>query len=147
MSATTQHEDWLPLLQRLLACLRCSRETPLQFEIDSAGIAASALAEVPAGDALHAEPALNALIDEFLSDDAKAPARSGHPQSRSLAEWLDRLYQVMRSVHPSAVDIIALRVAGFDARDIAERLGLGLRQVRSMTREMRASWAGGMEGG
>lgn len=128
-------EEWLPLLQRLLACLRHARETPLQFEVDCEGIVAAALIDAPA-DPRCATPMMNQLVGDILD------VRSDRAADASLATWLDRLYRDMRAVHPAAIDILALRVEGYVPRDIAERLGLGLRQVHHMTREMRARWQG-----
>lgn len=133
MSATALSDEWLPLLQRLLACLRHSRETPLQFEVDCEGIVAAALTDTPA-DPCRAAPMVNQLVGDILG------AWSDCPVGTSLVAWLDRLYRAIRGVHPVAIDILALRVEGYVARDIAERLGLGLRQVHSMMHEMRARW-------
>jgi hypothetical protein len=147
MNAGALREKWLPLLQRLLACLRRSRETPLQFEIDSASIVSAALADHPSvrsSDAGDAIAALNQLVAGLLADD-ELPVLRSHGRNVSLARWVDEFYRGMRSVHALAIDIIALRVEGFEPRDIAEKLGLGLRQVRSILREMRTSWAGQSE--
>jgi hypothetical protein len=51
-----------------------------------------------------------------------APDRP-HP----LATWLDALYETARHTHPRAIDVLALRVEGWDDREIARKLGLGLR--------------------
>jgi len=149
MNAAAPPGEWLPLLQRLLACLRRSRETPLQFEIDSAGIAAAVLADFSperAKDAKRVVGALSALIDECMRGDASGDVDCDRAAASSLVEWIDRFYRAMRSVHSAAIDILALRVEGFEARDIADRLNLGLRQVHSILREMRASWCGDFGG-
>jgi hypothetical protein len=60
--------------------------------------------------------------------------------SHPLAVWLDRFYRVMTGVQPRAIDIVTLRVEGFQDRDIAERLELGLRLVRRIIQDMRVHW-------
>lgn len=146
MIASPPPQEWLSLLQRMLSCLRRSRDTLLQFEIDSKGIVATASADFSPGlasDAAQAAASLNALIAQFLDSDGVGDSPAA--EVASLAAWLDHFYKTMRAVHPSAIDIIALRVEGFEPREIAGRLRLGLRQVQSIMREMRTSWAGELE--
>lgn len=165
----------LPLLRALISCLRRSLETPLQFEIDSEGIAGFVLKDfpdvLPGGGASRlgewewakVEPVLNALVERLLwepgkwvdpaplpgipppgsndpnpavSEAAHALAGGRHP----LARWLERFYQAMRQVHPRAIDIAGLRLEGFQERDIAGRIGFGLRLVRSILNGMQANW-------
>jgi hypothetical protein len=144
MNATAQREEWRALLQRMLACLRRSRETPLQFEIDAAGIVAAALADASAlsaaGDA-RAESSLNELIGEMLGAEESIPfTPETASRQETLAEWLTRFYRPLRAVHPSAIDILAMRLNGFGDREIAERLELGLRLVQHTVAAMRAEW-------
>lgn len=144
MNATCQREECRTLLQRMLACLRRSRETPLQFEIDAAGIVAAALADAPAslaGDESGATTGLNGLIEDLLGAEHRASSgRETASKPASLAAWLTRLYRSLRAVHPAAIDIVALRLDGYDDRAIAERLRLGPRLVRHITSQMRADW-------
>jgi hypothetical protein len=64
----------------------------------------------------------------------------GNAPTHPLAVWLERFYTVMTEVQPRAVEIVTLRVNGFDVRDIAERLGLGLRLVKRIIQDMRTNW-------
>lgn len=57
-----------------------------------------------------------------------------------LAAWLEQFYTVIREVHSRAFEIVGLRIEGYTDRDIAERLGLGLRLVRRMISDMRLAW-------
>ena len=68
--------------------------------------------------------------------DSPAAKATTHP----LAAWLERFYTIMTEVQPRAVEIVMLRVNGFNARDVAERLGLGLRMVQRITDDMRTNW-------
>lgn len=109
------------------------------------------------------EPGLNALVERLLGETgewvAPAPLPDIRPPSfndanpalsesthtiaggrHPLARWLERFYQAMRQVHPRAIDIAGLRLEGFQERDIAGRLGFGLRLVRSILNGMQANW-------
>jgi hypothetical protein len=148
----------LPLLQRMLFFVRRSRETPLQFEIDSEGIVAAALQEFGGGisfDAGSAEQHLqvfNSLIHRALGSKEeplksvselipKRPSFANSPVgAHSLAAWLDQLYQLARAMHPEGIDILTLRVQRFESRDIAEQLDLGRRLVDRILNDLREEW-------
>jgi hypothetical protein len=49
-----------------------------------------------------------------------------------LAAWLKRGRVLMQRVHPLAMEIVELRVQGRDNREVADRLGLGLRLVKRL---------------
>lgn len=143
MNAVAQREEWRALLQRMLACLRRSRETPLQFEIDAGGIVAAALADASsavARDQAGAESALNELIEDLLGVERGVSFAPEAVRPAGLAAWLARVYRTLRAVHPATIDILALRLDGLEDRAIAGRLHLGLRLVRQITRETRADW-------
>jgi hypothetical protein len=162
-------EKWYPLLQALLIQLRRSRQTPLQFGIDSEGIADAALLEFFDGvqgdsrqrlDWQLATGALDGLVAQCLQLECSSPGEealisSGFPNPHSRCEmsalaldatphplvlWLERFYTVMSEVHPQAIDIVGLRVEGFEDRDIAKRLELGLRLVKGIVRDMHVNW-------
>jgi hypothetical protein len=153
-----------PLLQALLAHVRRARQTPLQFGIDSEGIVAAALKDLgssegrsgPWEDGPIVTAALNKLVDRFLQNEPMSSVTEGRsprlkPSTRRdsgdtnashpLANWLDCLYTTMSDVQPRAIEILGLRVEGFQDRDIAERLGLGLRLVKHIIEDMRVHWS------
>lgn len=141
------------LLLRMLSLLRRSRETPLQFEIDSAGIVAAALMEY-SGNAVCYETiaALNSLINQVLSgecetsdDISSEPPKELEGEidsgtSNPLPLWLRQLYQLSRQTHPQAIDLLALRLEGYGLRDASERLDIGLRLAQRILQDVRASW-------
>jgi hypothetical protein len=156
---TFDTEAALCLLQRMLSLVRRSRETPLQFEIDSERIAAVALDEFGASSLFEDTRLtrnlgiLNGLIHQIpggegeplKSDLRNTSSRSQCDQGRvgmhSVAAWLEHLYGVAREIHPQAIDMLALRLQGFDARDIAQHLDLGRRLVQRVLSDMQAGWA------
>ena len=171
-----------PLLQALLVHLRRSRQTPLQFGIDSERIVGAALQEFFAGvadsdshqwqDWHFATAALDELVAQCLrpqcgghregaliscgfpdphsgfemgllasaamTRECGAPTAEATPHS--LVLWLERFYTLMSDVQPRAIDIVELRVEGFEDRDIAERLELGVRLVKQVVQDMRVHW-------
>ncbi|MCI0626862.1 MAG: hypothetical protein L0387_35315 [Acidobacteria bacterium] len=176
-------EKLYPLLQALLAQLRRSRETPLQFGIDSEGIVTAAMKDFLAGvtdeqpgqwrDWQLVTVALDELIAQFLEPHCSSRREEAHLQfgirnsefgidwgllrsvapiewrgtrttntasPHALVVWLERFYTVVREVQPRAIDIVGLRVEGFQDRDIAERLGLSLRLVKRIVQDMRVNW-------
>lgn len=167
----------MPLFEGMLSHLRRSRETPLQFEIDSQGIVTAVLIAVPLdgipahetspeADWKTLKGALDSLAARFLREEyangetiGRDHGSSGPPSDRLrhddpgspaslrglLATWLERYYRLMREASPQAIDIAALRAEGYQDRDIAERLGLGLRLVRRIVREMRTNWEAGID--
>jgi hypothetical protein len=155
---TFDTEAALPLLQRMLFLVRRSRETPLQFEIDSHGIAAAALDEFGGGSLFqHGRLAqdlgiLNELIHQVLGGEDEPPTADVRSTSgpapfgqcpagvHSIAAWLEQLYRVTRAIHPQAIDVLALRLQGFEPRDIAERLDLGGKLVQRVLSEVQAEW-------
>ncbi len=82
------------------------------------------------------------LGDSKVNEDAKAHAdeppeeNTQHP----LVGWLKRSRALMQRVHPAAIQVVELRVNGYQNREIAERLGLGLRLVKRIVDDMRTSW-------
>lgn len=61
---------------------------------------------------------------------------SSHP----LVHWLERVHTVLSNAQPRVVEIIAMRLEGFGDRDIAERLGMGLRLLRRIVADAQADW-------
>jgi hypothetical protein len=102
--------------------------------------------------------ALNQLVDQLLDDGQSAPSEycRAHPLSADLAppdapagceevetalrSWIEGLGGAFREVHPTAIEIVALRRDGFQDRDIAERLKLPLRLVRRIMVDVQAAW-------
>ena len=156
-----------PLLQQLIAEVRIARAAPLRFHADSETIAASAwrgfwpcLGEnerrrIADGESLC--EALDAVLGPVLSD-VSFDASSGHvardvrddlcrrtcdSSTRdgghlpSLVRWFARLHAVLRTAGDLAVAAIVLRLEGYDERDVAERLGLGMRLVRRILTQVR----------
>jgi hypothetical protein len=71
------------------------------------------------------------------TDSAEPPVQTGqHP----LAAWLTRGRVLMQRVHPLAMEVVELRVQGRDNREVADRLGLGLRLVKRLVGDVRASF-------
>jgi hypothetical protein len=154
-----------PLLQAMLVHLRRSRDTPLQFGIDAEGIVGAALNDFLAGlrqgdmdrwqDWRRVTQGLDASVRQALASERPASPQAGHNPARAtpsnreegaptlppLVAWLERFYAVLHEVHPRAMEIVALRVEGFQDRDIAERLGMGLRLVRRIVEDMQTNWA------
>ena len=140
------------LLTEMLSRVRHSGDTPLDFGIDAPGIAAAALERCAAPPAAHwaaleDQSALVASVDRLARealeypDVARVPgAREGPPEHWGLCSWLERVHRRMAAVHPLAPDILGWRVEGEGSREIADRLGLGLRLTERITADMRAAW-------
>jgi hypothetical protein len=144
------------LLQDLLARIRRARETPLEFGLDSAAIARAAwrvvlsgLPDAPSLDGQAVTAGLDRLVQEAIQDEYAVPGvDSGRVQDDAiacidagdaLAAWLEQLLRVQRAVHPRALEILALRLEGCQDREIALRLGFGLRLVRRILGDLRAA--------
>jgi hypothetical protein len=162
-----------PLLEQLLARTSRFLETPLQFEIDSAGVAmdvwGSFSADLSAADrhllsdGAQLRVALDLLIERALEDadpecDILALESPHRWQSSStvrpdvdstcsalfhsplvyIVEWFDKFCSSLRLTHPRAIEIVRMRVEGYAARDIAGRLGMGVRLVRRLLADARA---------
>lgn len=65
------------------------------------------------------------------------------PRERSAADWLDRFYRAARTIDPHVFEIVALRLRGLDERDIARRLGTGMRLVRRILADLSGVVASG----
>ncbi len=78
------------------------------------------------------------LGDSKVSEDAdELPEEdTQHP----LVGWLKRSRALMQRVHPAAIQIVELRVNGYQNREIADQLGLGLRLVKRIVDDLRTSW-------
>lgn len=156
-----------PLLEQMLTRAYGFRNTPLQFEIDSGGIAVAAWnafwPDVAAADAhllvsgKQICAALDGLIERALDADGEAerpggagsaardewrgePPEKAADQLPQLAGWLDRLCALLRGVDARAIEIIGLCVEGYTPRDVAQRLGTGLRLVQRLLADVRQQW-------
>jgi len=149
-----------PLLLVMLARLRRDRDTPLRDGIDSAAIIQEALRTCsavplavpgcPMPDLQLSEAILDGVIERALRDEQRpGPERPVSSDGRldravakgaDLATWLGHLHAALRATHPTAVEMVVLRVEGCEDREIAQRLGLGLRLVRRVIRDLRRAW-------
>ena len=148
-----------PLLGVLLSQLRRARETPLQFGIDSEGIVERALQEIlptATAPALRCDGSeVTAQLDELVLE-LLQPCDGGDRQIRTPAQrapalmdatvhplvpWLERLHAVLSNVQVQAVEIVALRLEGFEDRAIAHRLELGLALLRRISADARKEWS------
>jgi hypothetical protein len=116
------------LLAAMLDCIRRGGDTPLNFGIDGAAVVRAALALVPA----CRPDELDAAAAELLG----VPWTAG---AATLDAWLDRFYLAARTVDPQAVEILGLRLDGFEDREIAAKLDLGPRLVRRIIRDVACS--------
>lgn len=138
----------LPLLRKILAFLRRVGETPLQSRIDAVGIARAVLGDCPSR--LSGE--VNGVLDDIVlrslrrppsvpvedpgDREATADVEVEERAVQSLAAWLDRFYVDLRTIDPRTFEIVGLRLDGCTSREIAERLGLGLRLVKRILRDI-----------
>ena len=140
----------LPLLRKILAFLRRVGETPLQSRIDAVGIARAVLGDCPSRLSGEVNGVLDDLVLRSLrrppsvpvedpgAREAPAPAdvEAEERAVQSLAAWLDRFYVDLRTIDPRTFEILGLRLDGCTSREIAERLGLGLRLVKRILRDI-----------
>ncbi len=83
-------------------------------------------------------PSINAANGVSGRAGVRVNKKAQHP----LAVWLERFYTAMRGVHPDAIEIVSLRTEDFTSREIAQRLGIGLRLVMRITEDIRLTLAG-----
>lgn len=157
------------LMVAIFTRLQRYRETPLDFEIDSVGIAVEAL------DALELPPQtltgsrclvveLNTLTSQLLTEaeavhgdngfvgSAECGYLHGLPVSdtaqsapaRDLSHWIEAFFHLVREVDGEAIDLLLLRLQGWPMRSIAQRLNIGLRLAHRMLWDVRQAW---MQGG
>ena len=168
-------EKLAPALQEMIAGIRRHRETPLLAGFDSFGIVDAAvqsllvanpdleldhLRDWKAVKTIFNRLVLAALLDDLnpseetrgLSNNAtggntQPPAREqGNGQAiHPWAGWLEHFHSVMQEVHPKAIEIISLRVEGFQNREIAERVELTRRIVGRIVHDMQRAWKTAME--
>jgi len=144
----------------MLEPMRDNDDTLLHFEIDSQAIAKSVwgnfITSLSASEAQHLrdwpsiESALSDLVQQALNGHSSSPAtadNTGETQlstidknTSSPALWLERLISMMRAINYRTLEILALRIEGFDDRDIAEQLETGLRCIKRITKEMQLAW-------
>lgn len=67
------------------------------------------------------------------STEQRPPADGAVPD---LAAWLEKLFAVLRPVHPRAIEIVELSLKGLSNNDIAQQVGLGVRRVQVLKRDM-----------
>lgn len=108
-------------LERVLGILR---EAPAGARIDAAGIVRAAEGELNLKNSESLTRAVDALVRGALG------ARAALPPPCSTADWLERLHASLSAADSRAAEILALRLAGWTDREIAERLGAGPRLVR-----------------
>jgi len=148
------------LLLELLEPIRHSDDTLLHFEIDSQAIAKPVWENFVAslsreelrtwGNWEGIRSALSTLVGQTLDrpGDVAVPtsesegfqATSDEATMPSLGAWFKRLVDMMQGVDQRTLQILALRIEGFDDRDISEQLGTGLRCIQRITGEMQLAW-------
>ncbi len=148
------------LLLELLEPIRHSDDTLLHFEIDSQAIAEPVWENFVASlsreelrrwgnwEAIRA--ALSTLVGQTLDrpSDITPPtggregfqATNDEATMQSLGAWFKRLVDRMQGVDQRTLQILALRIEGYDDRDISEQLGIGLRCIQRITGEMQLAW-------
>jgi hypothetical protein len=138
----------LPLLRKILAFLRRVGETPLQSRIDAVGIARAVLGDCPSRLSGEVNGVLDDLVLRSLRRppsvpvedpevrEAPADVEAEEKAVQALAAWLDRFYVDLRPIDPRTFEIVGLRLDGCTSREIAERLGLGLRLVKRILRDI-----------
>lgn len=138
----------LPLLRKILAFLRRVGETPLQSRIDAVGIARAVLGDCPSRLSGEVNGVLDDLVLRSLRRppsvpvedpevrEAPADVEAEEKAVQALAAWLDRFYVDLRTIDPRTFEIVGLRLDGCTSREIAERLGLGLRLVKRILRDI-----------
>ena len=138
----------LPLLRKILAFLRRVGETPLQSRIDAVGIARAVLRDCPSSLSGEVNGVLDDLVLRSLRRPPSVPVEDPGVKEvpadveaeeravQSLAAWLDRFYVDLRTIDPQTFEIVGLRLDGCTSREIAERLGLGLRLVKRIIRDI-----------
>ncbi len=138
----------LPLLRKILAFLRRVGETPLQSRIDAVGIARAVLEDCPSSLSGEVNGVLDDLVLRSLRRppsvpvedpevrEAPADVEAEEKAVQALAAWLDRFYVDLRTIDPRTFEIVGLRLDGCTSREIAERLGLGLRLVKRILRDI-----------
>ena len=133
-------EEYRLLLLRMLAPIRRSNETPLQFEINSRSIVMASLADFCRTN-LSVNKLLTALdqvVANALRDKKECfvPMRSSYSESMDLlpvmTAWLDEIFHETRKIDPLAIEILGLRLEGMDSRTISEKLETGLRLVEQI---------------
>jgi ATP/maltotriose-dependent transcriptional regulator MalT len=148
------------LLLELLEPIRHSDDTLLHFEIDSRAIAEPVwknfVASLSREEIRQWENwelirnALSNLVRQTLDRHSGGTAIPGideefHPPSDettmpSLGAWFKRLVDLMQGIDQRTLQILALRIEGFNDRDISEQLGTGLRCIQRIAREMQLAW-------
>lgn len=78
--------------------------------------------------------------DELFGATAKGQQAQAGSSPSELAGWLENFLNVMRRVHPNAIDIVTLRIEGLTNQEIKDELGLGLRRVQMIIQDMRMAW-------
>ncbi|RIK81603.1 MAG: hypothetical protein DCC68_08065 [Planctomycetota bacterium] len=156
------------LLQRLIGELRRARQTALRSQIDSPSIAAAVwngywpLLGVDERRVLSDGRRLCHTLEDLLvrtcsedmdadcADQAKPLGKGGleslsleHTASENcalvrLARWFDELCEALQTASDASLAALALRLEGYDDRDVALRLGLGVRLVRRLMRHVRS---------
>ena len=135
------------LLAEMLTRVRHSRDTPLDCRIDAPGITAAALEGFADGPRLEDPHRLLASVDRIAREALECRDVPDLPSGvgEGLSSWLERAHRRMSAVHPLAPDILSWRVEGETSREIAGRLGLGLRLTERITADMRAAWTAAAE--
>ena len=157
------------LMQAILTRLQRYRETPLDFEIDSFGIAVEAMNTLGSGLSEQlsdpncligdldrfvlqhlavASPidAVSCIIGAVSCDGPPAALRADHTTlepAHALARWIESFFHSMRAVDGEAIDLLLQRLQGWPLRSIAQRMNIGLRLTARILSELRQAWTKG----
>lgn len=156
-----------PLLQQLIGELHRVRGTSLLFQVDSPSIVTATWnAQWPLLDEderriVSDGQRLCQTLDELLlqacrdecdeqragvseppNEDGRLTMATGklqdmHHPLAALARWFDELSEALHAASDASVAALALRLEGYDVRDVALRLGLGVRLVLGLLAEVR----------
>ena len=140
-----QDEGINSLLLELLDPVRRAHGMPLQFEIDSHRLAASAwgnfLRHYPEPDIDQVLRVFERQLAAALGIDRKriATLRADIPDDlvAGTAGWFDLFFRKLRVIDPIALEITGLLLEGFDERSIAEKTETGLRLVKRIVDDIR----------
>jgi hypothetical protein len=93
----------------------------------------------PQGDMIGHES-----LDGLQSPTSTEPAADSTPDAPRcsplvcLVDWFDKFCRSLPAIHPTAIEMVRMRVDGYSARDIAGRLQTGVRLVRRVLADTRS---------
>lgn len=146
--------DGLPgtevLLREILLLLEGLGPLSSGCRIDAGGILQAAARRLGLDSGVLSEAVRAGLLDRELDRalaagaSGRAPESGGPPSglSRTPEEWMEGLWNALVGADGPAVEVLRLRVEGWELREISERTGLGWRRVRRLLARIAQSRAG-----